>query len=379
MQTPIHEKKPSISHAKGSKLYTTDNRMLIDLCSGFGSVFLGHCHPAISNSIATQLTSSWSIGRENSPILESAHAAVKRIIPRRFSLAGFYSTGMEASEYALRLAAAITGRNSFIGFRHSMHGKSVICANLCWENTVIQVSNTQMLPYSDIASDDEILSRLEATLKSHSIAALVVEPIQGTNNCWGTSASTLDEIVLLCHKYGTLCIFDEILTGLFRTGKSFICADLGSTPDILLFAKSIGNGFPSSAVAVDSKLPDASSALPGSTFSDNPLAASAIASTLALMATLPMSNLIADIEKTIQHILTPITDENIILRGQGALWAIEFKSSKQLKQTYEKIVKENIMVSVTSNSLRLLPCATIQQSDLAFACNTITDAIPYNK
>ncbi len=379
MQTPTHEKQTSISHARGSKLYTTDNRTLIDLCSGFGSVFLGHCHPAISNSIATQLTSSWSIGRENSPILESAHAAVKNVIPERFSLAGFYSTGMEASEYALRLAAAITGRNSFVGFRHSMHGKSVVCANLCWENTVVQVNNTQILPYSDIASDDEILSRLEATLKNHSIAALVVEPMQGTNSCWGASVPTLNQIVLLCHKYGTLCIFDEILTGLFRTGKSFVCADLSSTPDILLFAKSIGNGFPSSAVAIDSKLPDASSALPGSTFSDNPLAAAAITSTLELMASLPISNLVADIDDTIQRILRPITGENIALRGQGALWAIEFKSPKQLQQTYEKIVKENLMISATSSALRLLPCATIQQSDLAFACDAIANAIPCKK
>jgi len=194
------------------------------------------------------------------------------VVPRGLRPAGLYSTGMEVTEFALRIAATHTGRNDFAAFARSMHGKSAMTAALGWSNAPVRPGNVHVLPFVENAGESAILEQLAAVLGAGRIAALLVEPIQGSNAAHEASLGFYDRAMALCREHGALCIFDETLTGLHRTGTMFYGDRLRERPDMLLFAKCLGNGFPVSGIAVRESIDVRPGALPGSTFSGNPMA-----------------------------------------------------------------------------------------------------------
>src|SRR5690606_26021431 len=113
-------------------------------------------------------------------IQEEARDLITAILPPGFKPCGIYSTGMESVEFAMRVAASHTGRKKFAGFARSMHGKSALTAGLCWESTPVGSDRAHILPFLDEKTEAEILERLEALLEGGEIAAVLVEPIQGS-------------------------------------------------------------------------------------------------------------------------------------------------------------------------------------------------------
>jgi acetylornithine/succinyldiaminopimelate/putrescine aminotransferase len=119
---------------------------------------------------------------------------------------------MEAAEFAMRIAATHTGRREFAGFAQSMHGKSAMTAALSWRNAPLQPNNVHILPFVAQAEEGEILDALSRLLRTQRIAALFVEPIQGTNAAREASIDFYQCAIVLCREDGTLCVFDETLT-----------------------------------------------------------------------------------------------------------------------------------------------------------------------
>src|SRR5262249_53708909 len=230
---------PQISHAVGSHAYTSDGRCFVDLISGFGAAFLGHCHPHVTHKLQEQLARIWITGRYPSPATMEADARIRAILPAGLLPGGVYSTGMEAAGFAVRLAASHTGRREFVGFARSMHGKSAMTAALCWDNAPVRSELAHTLPFAAGGCEDEVLDRLSQVLRRHRVAAVFIEPIQGSNGAHETSIRFLECVIALAREHGTLTIFDEILTGLYRTGTAFYADRLDVKPDLLLFAKSM--------------------------------------------------------------------------------------------------------------------------------------------
>jgi acetylornithine/succinyldiaminopimelate/putrescine aminotransferase len=362
-----------IDHAEGSRVYTTDGRCLIDLMNGFGAVFLGHRHPAISVRVTQQIGRVWTCGRMPVAPLNEANALVARILPPGLRPAGLYSTGMEAAEFALRLAACHTRRDEFIGFARSMHGKSAMTAALCWANAPIGAPRVHVLPFVCDVPEDAILERLEPLLRTRRVAAVFIEPIQGSNGGYEASLPFYDRVLALCRESATVCVFDEILTGLYRTGSAFYVNRLALEPDMLLFAKCMGNGFPISSIAVRDDIDIVPAALPGSTFSGNALASAAAAATLTVMHELPMAQRVAIIEDCVRACFGE--RERIgILRGRGALWLLELAPCVRLDEALRRIEDRGVLVSSHGRCLRLLPAATIDPSTLREACEVIASA-----
>lgn len=365
---------PILSHGNGSVVFTEDGRTLVDLAMGFGAAFLGHSHPVVTASLQQQAGLLWSSGRNPTPAKARVEALLSALLPPGLRLGGLYSTGMEAAEFAMRVAATHTGRDGFAGFERSMHGKSAMTAALCWANAPLRPENLHTLPFVWDAGEAEILEALDRLLGTKRIAALFVEPIQGSNAAHEASIDFYQRAIALCREHGTLCVFDEILTGLYRTGTRFYVDRLHGPPDMMLFAKCMGNGFPVSALAVGERIPIRPEASPGSTFSGNPLAAAAIDGTLAAMSRLEMGRCVASIEGIVRSTLGQLQPAGAILRGRGALWCLQLGDRIDLEVSLDRIRRDGLLVTCAGRSIRLLPAATIDPQLLKESCEKIARA-----
>ncbi|RQP22100.1 aminotransferase class III-fold pyridoxal phosphate-dependent enzyme [Piscinibacter terrae] len=362
-----------IVRGAGSRVMASDGREYIDLMSGFGAVFLGHCRADIADALKRQADSLWACARFEHPASAQARSAIEAILPTGYHFGGLYSTGMEVAEFAMRVAARHTGRREFVGFASSMHGKSVATAALAWANAPVGSTQMHLLPFVSTATEDQIVEQLTGLLAGGRIAALFVEPIQGSNGGHEGSAAFYERLIEACHAHGTLCIFDEILTGLYRTGPCFHSDSLQARPDVVLFAKSMGNGFPVSGIALREPLGVAADALPGSTFSGNPLAAATVAATLGAMGALDMTTLVTGIDRTVRQRFASRTDL-FTLRGRGALWVLEASPRVDMPKALEGIRVQGVLASSHGRCIRLLPAATIGLDDLDRACGAIEQA-----
>lgn len=363
-----------IERAANDLLFAEDGRTYIDLFCGSGTVFLGHAHPEITTAVQDQLSKVWITGVVPTRVRSEAETLVERFLPPTHRLAGLYSTGMEAAEFALRLARVATRRRGAVGFERCMHGKSTATASLAWPSDYVRLADWYRIPYVGQWSEARILERLATVLATETISAVFVEPLQGSGGGHLASPGFFQEVARLCAVHGSLLAVDEILTGFHRTGDPFLYQTLGVTPDIVLIGKAMGNGFPVSGVVVDRTIDVTSEMLPGSTFSGNPLAAAAVAATLSQMQSLPLLSTVTGIGEVIAATLGPLTSAGVALRGRGAMWVLEFPPDVNVADVAERILQAGVVVSVVGSYLRLLPPATIPQDHLVRACTAIRDA-----
>ncbi|MBI4342467.1 MAG: aminotransferase class III-fold pyridoxal phosphate-dependent enzyme [Candidatus Omnitrophica bacterium] len=355
-------------------LFTEDGKQYIDLLSGSGTVFLGHANPAITRTIKEQLDTLWSTGAVPTCIASEAWTAVEAFLPTSHRLAVLYSTGMEAVEFAVRVARQVTGRKGLIGFNGCMHGKSMAAARLGWPNQLATLPDFHSLPYLPEEQEEVILEHARDLLATGSIAGVFLEPLLGSRGGHIPSRRFVEQLSSLCGEHGSLLVLDEIFTGFHRTGPVFLHHELGVTPDILLVGKAMGSGFPVSGVVLDRRYPIQGSMLPGSTFAGNALAAAAVVATLREMRTRDVAGTVRAIEQTVLRSLNDLGELGIALRGKGALWVLELPPGLSLSNIVARILRNGVVVSTTANFIRLLPAATIPQAHLTRACEVIAQA-----
>ncbi len=363
---------PRIVSAENDLLIDATGHRLIDMFSANGAALLGHAHPRIAAAIKTQLDAVWLTGGLPTPAFDRARDAVELLFPATHGLAGIYSTGMEAAEFAMRLARIHTGRSDFVGFSASMHGKSSATAALSWDNAP-PLAHIHRLPSLAQTSEREILDRLDHCLGQHRVAAVFLEPVLGTGGGHVASSDFCTSVIALCRARGSLVVMDEILTGFFRTGPLFVHKALPELPDVVLLGKAIANGFPAAAVITRRDVPCTPSMLPGSTFAGNPIAAAAITATLHEFSMMEVPSLIDAISRAVQTSLGGITGAT--LRGAGALWMIELPSFQNARRLAETLYGRGIFASYTGSYLRLLPSATITTEHLSQACRIVRDLL----
>jgi len=360
--------------AENDLLFSDDGTSYIDLLCGCGAVLLGHRHPAIVSKLREQLESVWITGAVPTRAQSEAQAEVEGFFPPSHQLAGLYSTGMEAAEFALRIARRATGRRGVIGFEGHMHGKSTATARLGWPNELVTLPDVNSLPYPPRCSEDAALEGLRDALAEGDVACVFLEPLLGSSGGHAASAGFLAQVSSLCAEQGSLLVVDEIFTGFHRTGPAFLHQALEVTPDIVLVGKAMGNGFPVSGVVVDRRHQIETGMFPGSTFAGNPLAACAAAATLHEMRALDLGSLVAGIEQTITTRLKDLEERGIALRGRGALWTLEFPPAVHVPDVARRIVEGGVVAAPTGAYIRLLPPATITPEHLERACEVIREA-----
>jgi len=226
--------------AEGINVWDNKGNLYLDFLGAYGALNLGHNHPRILAALdqVKELPNllQASLGTVASALAKNLAAITPGNLQRSF----FCNSGAEAVEGALKLARIATGRQGLVYCNGSFHGKTMGALSVTGREKYQKafqplIPDTVSIPFGD-------LDALEGKLREKTVAAFIVEPIQGEGGVILPPAGYLSGVRQICTKYNTLLIFDEIQTGLGRTGELFACQHEDVTPDIMCLAKSLGGG-----------------------------------------------------------------------------------------------------------------------------------------
>ncbi|MBL6751437.1 MAG: aspartate aminotransferase family protein [Nevskia sp.] len=258
----------------GSRIWDQQGREYVDFACGIAVTSLGHCHPRLVSALTDQANRLWHLSNvmTNEPALRLARKLTQATFaPRVF----FCNSGAEANEAAFKLARRYgntrsNGRkNGIIAFDNAFHGRTLFTVSVGGQAKYTQgfeplPGAITHLPYNDLAA-------LEAAI-SDDTCAVVVEPVQGEGGVMPATREFLEGARRLCDKHQALLIFDEVQTGMGRSGKLYAYMNYGVTPDVLTSAKGLGGGFPIGAMlCTEAAAQVLQFGTHGSTYGGNPL------------------------------------------------------------------------------------------------------------
>lgn len=323
---------------QGQYLYDRRGQQYLDLLSGWGVFALGRNHPVVRDTLKKVLDSDFPnlVQMDVSALAGVLAERLLRHVPH-LDKVFFANSGTESVEASLKFARAATGRDGIVYCSHAFHGLSYGSLSVNGDD-VFRAGFGPLLPGCvEVPFDD--LAALERALASKTVAAFIVEPIQGKGVTM-PGDDYLCSALALCRKYGTLFIADEIQTGLGRTGRFLACEHWGIEPDIVLLAKSLSGGqVPVGAVLtrkwIYNKVFDRMdrAVVHGSTFAKNDLAMAAGLATLEVMDT---EGLMQNAERIGARLLAAfehMTHRHELVksvRGKGLMIGIEFGAPRSL-------------------------------------------------
>ena len=277
--------------AQGAWIEDEDGQRYIDYIGSWGPMILGHQHPDVVAALQDQLTLGVSFGAPTQYEIEMAEL-VCELVPAMDSVR-MVNSGTEATMTALRLARGITGRDAIVKFDGCYHGHAdSLLVNAGSGALTLGVpsspgvpadlaQHTLSLPYNDLAAVEALFQQ-----RGNSIAAIIVEPVAGNMNCVLPAEGFLQSLRRLCDEYGSLLIFDEVMTG-FRVALGGAQALYNIQPDLTTLGKIIGGGLPVGAIGGKREFMDAlapvGSVYQAGTLSGNPLAMRAGLATLRVL------------------------------------------------------------------------------------------------
>ncbi len=378
---PVFGRYPLVlDHGKGCRLYDADGNEYIDFLAGIAVNALGHAHPVLVNAIANQAAKLMHCS--NLYYTEIQAKAVKVIAEvSGFDRVFLANSGAEANEGALKLARKYgkekaDGKYRIITAVHSFHGRTMMTLTATGQPKYQHgyeplPQGYEYVEYGDIAA-------LEAAM-GDDVCAVLLEPIQGEGGVHVPSDEYLRQARALCDKYDALLIFDEIQTGVGRTGKWFAYMHSGVKPDVLTFAKGIGGGFPMGGFAVEEKLAHVfKPGDHGSTFGGNPLACAAA---YACLTAIKAENLVdkaavqglyfkGELEKLQQKYPDKVKE----VRGRGLILGMEL--CKEGKAVVESCLQEHVIVNCTAgNVIRLVPPLIVTKEEIDIVVAALDKAL----
>jgi len=267
---------------EGCRLWDADGREYLDFLAGIAVCSLGHCHPAVVKAVQNQAARLMHVSNlfHTKPQIELAELLTTNSFADRVFMA---NSGAEANEAAIKLARihSSEGKYEVISLSGSFHGRTLATVAATGQPKFHQ--GFEPLPDGFVHAGFGDPGELEKMI-SDKTCAILCEPLQGESGVRPLSREYLQAIRGLCDRYGLLLIFDEVQTGMGRTGSLFAYEQLGVTPDIMTLAKALGNGLPIGAMLTREEI--AASLVPGthaSTFGGNPVAAAAGVAVLKIM------------------------------------------------------------------------------------------------
>jgi glutamate-1-semialdehyde 2,1-aminomutase len=281
-----------IDHARGSKIFDSEGKEYIDYVGSWGPMILGHAHPEVIEVVKKTAEKGLSFGAPTEIETQIA-AKVCELIPS-IDMIRMVSSGTEATMSALRLARGHTGRDKIVKFEGCYHGHSDSLLIKSGSGTLTLgepsspgvpkslAADTITLTYNDSEQVKQVFAEI-----GDQIACIIVEPVAGNMNCIPPVAGFLDTLREVCDKYGSLLIFDEVMTG-FRVGLQGAQGYYGVTPDLTTLGKILGGGMPVGAFggkqAIMESLAPLGPVYQAGTLSGNPVAMAAGLKTVELVA-----------------------------------------------------------------------------------------------
>jgi 4-aminobutyrate aminotransferase / (S)-3-amino-2-methylpropionate transaminase / 5-aminovalerate transaminase len=392
-----------IDYGKGALVTDVDGNRYIDLTGGWGCLAVGHAHPGIVNVVKRQVekfthTDFTAIPYESFVTLsEKLSQLAPGNSPKNVAL---FNCGAEAIENAVKIARAFTERPGVIVFENSFHGRTLLTMTMTHKAMPYKYKfgpyapEVYRLPFPTPYHPSVELDNFERIMTNivnpETVAAVVIEPIQGEGGFNVPADGFLERVKELCGKYGMMMITDEIQSGVGRTGKFFAIEHWGIEPDIICLAKSLASGLPLSAVIARKEITDS---LPGGTiggtYVGNPLACQAALEVIRIIEEENLLDRAVKIGDRLKKRFLEMKEKYALIgdvRGMGAMTAIELVKNRETKEPASEetggivqyCVQHGVFVpsaGINKNLLRMLVSLVITDEQIEEALDVIEEGI----
>jgi 4-aminobutyrate aminotransferase len=369
-------------HASGVWVEDVDGNTFLDCNAGVAVCSTGHCHPEVVKAIQEQAASLIHMCGTDYYYRHMPDLARKleEIVPVPGpTKTHFANSGTEAVETALKLAMHATGREKFIAFFNSFHGRTLGSLSLTsskaaqrrgFKRSVLDVThvpypNTFRHPFTGEQSDAETVSRAVldwiekrlflTTTPPDEVAAIVVEAVQGEGGYVPAPKEFLHGLRRICDEHGILLIVDEVQSGFGRTGRMFACEHYDLKPDIVTLAKGIASGIPMGACVARAELMDWKPGAHASTFGGNPVAIAAALKTIEILERELVANS-ASVGAYLEEGLRRLMSKHDCIgdvRGMGMMLGVEFVRSRASREPAPEL-RDRVEVECFKRGLILL-------------------------
>jgi predicted acetylornithine/succinylornithine family transaminase len=361
-----------IVRGEGCKLWDEEGNEYLDFLAGIAVVGLGHANPEIADAIAEQARTLVHVSNLYGTVPGTDVAITLDRLLGGGGQIFFTNSGAEAIECAIKLARKWGGHGRYgvVSAYGSFHGRTLGALHATGQPA--KWEGFQPLPegFRHVAWND--LEALEAAIDP-SVAAVLLEPIQGEGGVHPASAEYFEGVRRLCDERGLLMIVDEIQTGLGRTGEWFGFQHFGVEPDVVTMAKALGNGMPIGACWA--KRDVAAVFQPGdhgTTYGGQPLAASAARATLQILERMNAPQLAERAGAEFRHLLETV-DGVVEVRGLGLLLAAQLAEGLDAKAVAADLLQKGLIVNAVSpTALRFAPPLIVSETEIAQAVDLLS-------
>ncbi|CNE22902.1 bifunctional N-succinyldiaminopimelate-aminotransferase/acetylornithine transaminase protein [Yersinia nurmii] len=358
---------------KGSRVWDQQGNEYIDFAGGIAVTALGHCHPALVAALHQQGETLWHTSNvfTNEPALRLAEKLIDATFADRVF---FANSGGEANEAAFKLARhyAIKRHSPYktkiIAFHNAFHGRTLFTVSVGGQPKYSdgfgpKPADIIHLPFNDLAA-------VKAVMDDHT-CAVVLEPIQGEGGITAADPVFMQGLRELCDRHQALLVFDEVQSGMGRSGKLFTYMHYGITPDILTTAKALGGGFPISAMLTTEEIASVMTVgTHGTTYGGNPLACAVAEAALDVINTPQVLDGIAQRHDLFAEALMAIGKQYDLftdIRGMGLLIGAELKPQYhgRARDFLTAAAANGLMIlNAGPNVLRFAPSLVIELEDI---------------
>ena len=369
---------------KGSRIWDQDGREYLDLSGGIAVNALGHCHPVLVDALKKQGEKLWHLSNvyTNEPALELALELTNSTFAEKVF---FCNSGGEANEAAFKLVRKYAydnfgpEKNEIVSFNQSFHGRTLFTVTVGGQKKYREgfepvPGGISHAPFNDIEALEKLVS--------DKTCAIVLEPIQGEGGITPATPEFLQKARELCDRHNALLVFDEIQTGMGRTGDLYAYMHTGVTPDILTSAKSLGGGIPIGAMLTTAKIAESLGfGTHGSTYGGNPLACAVSLAAVQLINTPEILDGVKQKHELFRQHLEAINKKHSIfsdIRGRGLLIGAELVEPfhGKGKDFLAAAAKEGLMMLVAGpNVLRIAPSLIISDEEIKEGMEKLERAI----
>jgi acetylornithine/N-succinyldiaminopimelate aminotransferase len=376
-QLATYKKMPIVAErGEGVWIYASNGDRYLDLYGGHAVAGTGHCHPHVTTAIKEQAEKL--LFYSNLVYSEARARAAEKLVsiaPGSLVKAFFCNSGTEANENAMRMARMATGREKVITFSGGFHGR-----------TADAISATFLGKYRDLGKPN-VPGHLPAefdniesvrALADDSVAAIMLEPIQSMAGVRMAAPSFYRELRELCDERGIVLIYDEVQTGIGRTGEWFFAgSEAGDqvVPDIITLAKSLGSGIPVGACLVTEEIASHIKENDlGTTFGGGMIAMVAVNATLEAIEDDELLANVRAVESYLRKRLKEV-EKVVNVRGRGFLLGLEF--GNKAKPIHEALLNQKIITGTSSDPtvLRLLPPLSLGRGEVDLFVDSLRESV----
>ena len=384
----IHCYPLMVKRASGCMVEDVDGNVYLDVEAGVATASTGHCHPAVAAAIAAQAEVLIHICGTDfhypgyGAICERLGALAQRIGPNAHHWQTFLTnSGTEAVEASLKLARQHTQRTAIVAFRGGFHGRTMGSLSLTASKGKYRrgfgpfLSGVFHVTYGDL---DSVVELFSTVAPAEDVAAVVVEPVLGEGGYIVPPADFLPGLRALCDLHGIMLVFDEVQSGMGRTGKMFAAEHTGVVPDILLVAKGIASGMPLGAMMAPREIMTWPAGSHGSTIAGNPVAIAAGLATLDLLEgglLVNSARVGVRLQKMLSDKLAGVPGV-IEVRGVGLMIGVELESHDLSEAVAQLCFRRGLLVlECGKKAIRFSPPLILTEAQAAVTADVFAKAV----